>query len=157
MAGTIRTNPFLITLLAILALVLSTPSRTYGAEGTVSFYEEQNRLSCRYHVELARTPQEQENGLMYRTKLPSDRGMLFIYRDDKPKYFWMKNTLIPLDMIYISRKLIVTEVYRNARPMDETIISSTMGARYVLELNAGEAERCAIRPGTRVRFQGVSR
>ena len=102
-----------------------------------------------FQVELARTDSEREKGLMYRAELPADHGMLFVFYDDAPRSFWMKNTLIPLDMIFINSRLEVVEVKANVPPCREDPCPSypSEPAMYVLEINGGLAEKNGIKQG----------
>jgi uncharacterized membrane protein (UPF0127 family) len=102
-------------------------------------------------VEVARTAEEQEKGLMFRRSLPKDGGMLFNAQSEQEISMWMKNTYIPLDMIFVSEKGRVISVAHDAKPMSETIISSGAPAYAVIELNAGTAKKLSIRVGDLVR------
>ncbi|HNS14624.1 MAG TPA: DUF192 domain-containing protein, partial [Syntrophorhabdaceae bacterium] len=108
-----------------------------GGERWVTFYNAGGQKACVFSVELAIAPEEQERGLMFREKLPDNCGMLFLYSDDDIRHFWMKNTFISLDMIFLNAKRKVVGVFHAARPRDPTTISSIYPARYVLEVNAG--------------------
>lgn len=107
-----------------------------------------------YGVELARTPEERGRGLMYRKTLKQDRGMFFIFSSSTIQSFWMKNTLIPLDMIFIDENLKVAGIVENAQPHDLSGQHINRPSRYVLEVNSGETARHGIVPGTLVVPQG---
>lgn len=102
-------------------------------------------------VEVARTAEEQEKGLMFRRSLPNDGGMLFNAQSEQEISMWMKNTYIPLDMIFVSEKGRVISVAHDAKPMSETIISSGAPAYAVIEVNAGTAKKLSVRVGDLVR------
>lgn len=106
-------------------------------------------------VELALTPEEQQRGLMFREQLPSGDGMLFVFEDDRVRTFWMKNTLIPLDMIFIARGGRVVGVVHEAVPRTEDPRRVLEKSRYVLEVPGGWARAKGIGPGTTVRFENV--
>jgi hypothetical protein len=108
-----------------------------------------------FRVELARTEPEREKGLMFREKLAPDAGMLFLFERPSVQTFWMKNTLIPLDMIFIGSDHAVVGVVANAEPL--TLTARTVGepSQYVLEIGGGLAARVGIRAGDRVEFRGV--
>jgi uncharacterized protein len=89
------------------------------------------------NIEVADTPDEWENGLMNRTSMPWYAGMLFVFKDDEPRYFWMDNTLIPLDMLFITKDLTIIGIHENATPLSRDIIASSGPCRYVLEVNGG--------------------
>ncbi|WP_235523839.1 DUF192 domain-containing protein [Caulobacter sp. Root487D2Y] len=109
-----------------------------------------SRGRVRFTVELAVTKAEQERGLMFRKSLAPDRGMLFPYNPPQRAAFWMKNTLIPLDIIYIAPDGRVLSIARNAVPHDETPIPSGGIIRGVLEIPGGRAAQLGILPGDRV-------
>lgn len=123
---------------------------------SVVFFDLKDRETCRFLAELALTPREWERGLMFKTYMPRRTGMLFMGESDTMQYFWMKNTCIPLDMVFINSRYEVVHVHAGARPNDEKTISSRYPARYVLEVNAGEAKECSIRKGYKARFGDIS-
>jgi uncharacterized membrane protein (UPF0127 family) len=104
----------------------------------------------RFQVEIAATRAQQERGLMFRKGLAPDRGMLFTYAKPQRVAYWMKNTLIPLDILYIAADGRVLSIARNARPHDETPLASGGPVLGVLELAGGRAAQLGILPGDRV-------
>ncbi len=108
-------------------------------------------------VELARTEPERRKGLMDRASLPEDAGMLFIFDAPEVLSFWMKNTLIPLDMIFIDDAGTIVGIVERAEP--RTLTERTVGkpSRYVLEVNGGWSKAHGVRAGDRVRFENVPR
>lgn len=102
------------------------------------------------HAEIADTDEERAQGLMFRTEMAEDHGMLFVFPAMRPLGFWMRNTLIPLDMIFIKDDGVIHHIHANAKPQDETIIPSQGPVSRVLELNGGAAERMGIKPGDRL-------
>lgn len=109
-----------------------------------------DRGAYRFQVEVADSPQERGYGLMCRRSLAPDRGMLFLFERAEPQAFWMRNTLIPLDIIYIGQDGRVVSIVRNAQPLDERGLPSGGPAKYVLELAAGRAAQIGLLPGDRV-------
>jgi hypothetical protein len=103
-----------------------------------------------FSIEVMRTPDELERGLMYRRYLPADRGMLFDFQVERPVTMWMKNTYIPLDMVFVSRNGVVASIAKNAEPLSERIIPSGKPVLAVVELNAGAADRIQLKPGDHV-------
>ena len=100
----------------------------------------ENKLSKNkefFLVELAKNEYEREKGLQCKKHLKKNEGMLFIWSDEDYRNFWMKNTVIPLDLIFINSSLEVIEVYFDARPFSEKLIRSEKRAKFVLELNVG--------------------
>ncbi len=110
-----------------------------------------------FQVELADTPTERATGLMHRKFMPRYQGMLFDFHAEEPVMMWMKNTYIPLDMVFVSRKGVVTKVASDTVPMSEEIISSGPPAYAVIEFNAGVAKEMAIAPGDEVRHPAFKR
>ncbi|WP_312164443.1 DUF192 domain-containing protein [Phenylobacterium sp.] len=104
----------------------------------------------RFFVEIADNDAERERGLMFRKEVPSDRGMLFDFQTPREVAFWMKNTLIPLDIIYIRRDGTVLSIARNTTPLSETPIPSGGPVVGVLELAGGRAEQIGLMPGDRI-------
>lgn len=111
--------------------------------------------SARFTVELAETSEARSRGLMYRESLPRSEGMLFVYPSPQHASFWMKNTLIPLDMIFADAAGRVTVVHSNAIPGDETPIDGGDGVQFVLEINGGLAKRMGIAPGSELRHPAI--
>ena len=104
-----------------------------------------------FAVELADEPDERSRGLMFRTELAPASGMLFVYDTPRRAQFWMKNTLIPLDMIFADAAGTVLKVHANAVPGDLTPIDGGEGIRFVLEINGGLAAKLGIVPGAELR------
>lgn len=111
----------------------------------------------RVTVEIADEPAERALGLMNRSSLPPDHGMLFVYQRPQPASFWMKNTLIPLDLLYMDATGVVRHIHRKARPMDLTPLPGAAPGDtdpdrlMVLEIGGGEAARLDIAPGAILR------
>jgi uncharacterized protein len=103
-----------------------------------------------FQVEMAITPDEKEHGLMFRRELPDGHGMLFDFMVDQPVAFWMKNTYIPLDMIFIRGDGRILRIAENTEPMSERNIPSGGPVRAVLEVIAGTAKKFGIAAGDRV-------
>ncbi|MEW6258140.1 MAG: DUF192 domain-containing protein [Pseudomonadota bacterium] len=101
-------------------------------------------------VEVARTDKQREVGLMFRKEMPERQGMLFDFKQDQPVYMWMKNTYIPLDMLFIRSDGTIARIEAMTTPLSERTISSGEPVRAVLELNGGAARRLGIAPGDRV-------
>ena len=106
-------------------------------------------------VEIARSNPERERGLMFRQSLEPGRGMLFLFERPEKLKFWMKNTYIPLDMIFISEQMRILAVEENAEPLTLNPRGPDLDARYVLEVPGGWARAHGVGPGLEVRFVGV--
>jgi uncharacterized protein len=108
-----------------------------------------------FSVEVATTPQQHAQGLMFRRKMPADSGMVFVYRQAQPISMWMKNTMIPLDMVFINGSGAITKIVERTIPMSQEIIASGGSVKSVLELNGGTASRLGLKAGDRVSLSGV--
>lgn len=106
--------------------------------------------TSRVYLEIANTPSEREKGLMFRKSMEEDRGMLFIFPVERQQSFWMKNTYIPLDMIFISSQFEVVGIVENATPFSEEQRSVAGVSQFVIELNGGRAKELGIRKGDKV-------
>ncbi len=103
-----------------------------------------------FKVEIADNEASREEGLMFRPAMPADAGMLFDFKVTDRVYFWMKNTYIPLDMIFIRADGTVATIAANTKPLSEKTVPSEEPVRFVLELNAGTAERLGLKVGDKV-------
>lgn len=99
-----------------------------------------NTTKITYHVEIANTPHSRAKGLMKKNSIPDDHGMLFIFEKPQIISMWMKNTYIPLDMLFLDKNGKIIWIHENAKPLDESIISSRFPASFVIELNAGQVK-----------------
>ncbi len=104
----------------------------------------------RFDVEVAQTPAQMTQGLMFRTSLAPDAGMLFDYKQGTVATMWMRNTLIPLDMLFIDAQGRIVNIHERAVPQSLDVIAAAAPVRAVIELNGGTAARLGIRPGDRV-------
>ena len=105
-----------------------------------------------FNVEVAKTIEERRIGLMYRKKLLNNEGMLFIFPREKIIKLWMKNTYIPLDVIFISENKVIVDIKKNMEKLSETIVKSKVKSRYALEFNAGLINKLDIEIGDKVLF-----
>jgi uncharacterized protein len=101
-------------------------------------------------VEIVSTPEAVTRGLMYRTELPDGHGMLFVFREEKDQRFWMKNTLIPLDMIFIGADQVIVGIHPNAVPLSTATVGVGRPSRWVLEVPGGWSARSGVASGDRV-------
>jgi uncharacterized membrane protein (UPF0127 family) len=108
-----------------------------------------------FRVEVARTPEEHERGLMWREHLDADAGMLFVFDEPREQVFWMKNTLIPLDMIFIARDGRILGIVESAVPRTETARRVAGLSQYVLEIGGGQSAKQGIRAGQLIELQSV--
>jgi len=126
-----------------------------GARTPRAHVETADGATITYALELATTPDEQARGLMHREHMQRDFGMLFIFPTEKRQSFWMKNTLLPLDMVFIRKDGVIDSIIERATPRSLTARESRGEAMYVLELIGGETERVGIQAGDRFTFEGL--
>jgi uncharacterized membrane protein (UPF0127 family) len=107
----------------------------------------------KFEVEVVTTPETRAQGLMFRSAMAPNAGMLFLYPGEQPVSFWMKNTLIPLDMLFLKADGSIARIAHNAAPHDETPIESGAAVKAVLEVNGGTARALGIKEGDRVEYQ----
>ncbi len=103
-----------------------------------------------FRVEIADDPREQERGLMFRRSMADDEGMLFPYSTDRRASFWMRNTYIPLDIIFIEANGTIESIAERTTPLSEKSVRSKGPVRFVLEINGGLSDTLGIAPGDRV-------
>ena len=151
-----------IAVLAVFFQINSSPSQALAVSCHPDLALFQGRGAVvEVQVEIADTAQERAHGLMFRRNLPSGQGMLFIYETPQPVNFWMRNTLIPLDMIFIDARGVVRHVHAMARPLDETGIpgatpdDAAPDRLMVLEVPGGDAARLGIVPGMVLSHPGL--
>ena len=108
-------------------------------------------------VEVARTAEERRRGLMFRKQLAADRGMLFVFPVEEVQSFWMRNTKISLDLLFLDSKARIVGIIRKAEPNNDQSLSVPTPARYVLEVNAGFADRHGVKTGGQARIKGLAR
>lgn len=109
-----------------------------------------------FTVDVVDTPESRAQGLMYRQELAPDAGMLFDFLDERPVSFWMRNTFIPLDMLFIGADGVVRNIHVNARPHDPTSIPSDGPVQFVLEIPGGRSEELGIEAGDTVEHARIT-
>jgi uncharacterized membrane protein (UPF0127 family) len=138
-------------LFAVVLLAVSAPAKL--PEGAVRFQTARGEWVVR--VEVAGNDADRARGLMFRRDLPPDHGMIFVFSSSEEHGFWMHNTLLSLDMIFLDEDRRVVGVVANATPQTDTPRTVGKPSRYVIEVAAGEAAAHAIGPGTQVAFVDV--
>jgi uncharacterized protein len=120
------------------------------AAETDLIFETKDGRNLAFKVELARTDEEIKRGLMERTSLAEDAGMLFLFEDIAPRAFWMRNTFIPLDIIFMDADGIITHIHHDAVPQDITPLPSEGAVAHVLEIGGGLAKKLNITEGDKI-------
>lgn len=126
---------------------------SFTKEGELTLYKISNdSIVAKIDIEVADTDYDVQTGLMYRSSMKDSQGMLFIFNDMRERSFYMKNTEFPIDIIYLDNNKRIVSFQENAKPLDETSLSSKVPAQYVLEVNAGLAEKWILDVGDRMEF-----
>ena len=132
---------------------LKTEPIVFTKEGELSIFKSQtDSLLVQLEIEIASTEYETQTGLMYRKGMEEKQGMLFIFPNEEVHAFYMKNTQFPLDIVYIKADSTIASFQENAEAFNEKSLSSTVPVQYVLELNAGLAEKWQLEIGDKVDF-----
>lgn len=121
-------------------------------EGNLSILNDENKTLAEFKIEIADSPYEKQTGLMYRDSLDEQHGMLFIFENSELRGFYMKNTLIPLDLIFIDENYEIVHIYSKATPYETASISSQLPAKYVFEINGGLSEQIGIQKGMKIKY-----
>lgn len=130
---------------------------TESAAATVVFSPSSGAPPWLVKVEVARSSEELMRGLMFRRELGPDSGMLFIFSGEEVRRFWMRNTYIPLDMVFLDAHRVVVGIEENAVPLDETSRGPDAPAQYVVEVRAGAARQHGLGVGARAEFHDLGR
>jgi len=141
--------------LATVLFVLMSITSSCGAEPKVVISTREGRESV-FQVEVADTPAKRELGLQYRKELAADRGMIFLFPAPSVQSFWMKNTPLPLDMIFIGSDRKIVGIVEQTVPFSLDSRSVGTPSQFVLEINGGLSKQLGIRAGDSVRFEGIA-
>ncbi|MFX1706453.1 DUF192 domain-containing protein [Chitinophaga sp. CC14] len=126
----------------------------FKKQGALAFVSKSGADTLRkIDIQLAQTDEQRADGLMYRKSMTDDQGMLFIFPDMEERAFWMKNTYISLDIIYIDDKLEIVSIQKYATPLSEESLPSFKKAKYVLEVNGGFCDKYHIKYGDKITYQ----
>ncbi|MBC2839759.1 DUF192 domain-containing protein [Robiginitalea sp. SC105] len=127
---------------------------SFTKEGVLRILDaETDSIKVVLDIEIADSEYETQTGLMYRNEMRDDRGMLFVFDAPALHAFYMKNTMMPLDILFIDSNLEIATIRQNARPLDESSISSGVPVQYVLEVNAGLSAKWGLEAGDRITYQ----
>lgn len=126
---------------------------SFTKEGELTFINSTGEMISQLDIEIADDDEQRMTGLMFRDKMEENQGMLFIFPYETQQSFWMKNTIIPLDMIFINSKLEIVKIHKNTTPYSEQSYSSIKPAQYVIEVNAGYTSKYGIKEGDKIVFR----
>lgn len=149
--------PFIIPLFKGAPDTSKNPSITpveipFHAEGKLTIKNKSGITQKKLTIEIADTPEEAARGLMFRSSMKEENGMLFIFNSEQQHYFYMRNTRIPLDIVYINSDMEIVHAVKNAVPFDETSLPSKHPVKYVLEINGGMMDKWGIEIGDKISF-----
>jgi len=130
----------------------TTLDKAFAPESAVTITDADGKEIIKVDIEVARTKAERDLGLMHRRKLPDHGGMLFIMDTEKLQSFWMRNTYIPLDIIYVNAKKEIVHIAENTTPLSDNPVPSIFPAKYVLEVNAGFSKAYGLTKGNILNF-----
>ena len=125
----------------------------FKKEGELQFIKMAEQDTININIEVAQTEEEISQGLMYRTSLGKQEGMLFIFEQSEMRSFWMKNTYIPLDILFVTSDYEIITIGHNTEPFSQASVTSTAEAQYVVEVNAGFCDKNGIKEGDNIAFQ----
>ncbi|MDX1364981.1 DUF192 domain-containing protein [Arenibacter latericius] len=161
-----QTKVYLVALLAIFTLVVSckegekdkpvitTAPIEFKKDGTLEIVQQQtDSVLVKLDIEIAESEYETATGLMYRSSMAPKQAMLFLFDDLEMRSFYMKNTEIALDIIFIDENNKIVSIQKNAKPFDETGLSSLVPAKSVLEVNAGKSDEWGLEVGDVISYQ----
>ncbi|WP_339894427.1 DUF192 domain-containing protein [uncultured Algibacter sp.] len=130
---------------------------TFTKEGELTVFNASDSTKVSLNIEIADTDFDIQTGLMYRNSMENNQGMLFVFDDETERFFYMKNTKIPLDLIYINANSKIVSFQKNAKPFDESSLPSNASAKYVLEVNAGLVDIWRLSVGDSIKFINLSK
>jgi|WetSurSiteA1Bulk_404760.scaffolds.fasta_scaffold11036_1 uncharacterized protein len=131
----------------VIAIQYAEPFREpqFTKEGELTFFSKDMKKIVSIDIEIADNPRETTQGLMFRRSMGEKQGMLFIFAVQKPRHFWMKNTYIPLDIIFVNSKMEIVQTERNTKPLSEKLIPVHRDTVFTVEVNAGFCRKYGIR------------
>ena len=128
------------------------PEPEFVNEGSLDFISEDGEVLATIDIEVADTEPDRNQGMMYRRSMADSLGMLFIFPRSEPRAFWMKNTYISLDIIFVDDSLRIVTIQKNALPFSEKSLPSSQPARYIVEVVGGFCDRQGIKEGDLIKF-----
>lgn len=151
-----------IVLIAVYVIAFIIPTNTDQAteeteykfmkEGSLTFTDSLNNPITKIDIEIADTGDDRQNGLMYRKSMEMNQGMLFIFPVEELQSFWMRNTYLPLDMIFVNADKKIITIHKNTKTLSDQSYASTEPAQYVVEVNAGFADKYSLKTGDKINW-----
>jgi uncharacterized membrane protein (UPF0127 family) len=128
------------------------PEPQFKKEGDLTFLKKDGKEVKKINIEVADNGPERQQGLMFRKSMPENEGMLFIFPEDDDQAFWMKNTIMPLDIIFINSDKQIVKIYKNTTPYSEKSLPSGKKAMYVIETVAGFCDKFGVAEGDKINY-----
>ena len=126
---------------------------SFTKEGELTLLKAENdSIISTIDIEIADDEYSTQTGLMYRHSMAENQGMLFVFNDSRQRSFYMKNTEIPLDIIYLNSDKVIVSFQKNSKSFDETSLPSEAASQYVLEINAGLSDKWKLKKGDKIQF-----
>ena len=122
----------------------------FKKQGELRFLTPQQDFIAGIDIELAQNESQQQLGLMYRDALAENQGMLFLFDNEEVRSFWMKNTILPLDMIFVNARSEIVTIHKHTTPYSDETYVSTRPAKFVIEVNAGYTDKRKVSVGDRI-------
>jgi uncharacterized protein len=126
---------------------------SFVKQGDLSFTDAKDNFKTKINIEIADNDDKRTTGLMFRDKMDENQGMLFIFDSESPQAFWMKNTILPLDIIFVNSKMQIVKIQKNAEPYSEKSLPSEKPAQYVVEVNAGYCDKLGVKEGDKITWR----
>lgn len=127
----------------------------FTKEGELTFRSAEGKYKLMIDIEIAETPAERERGMMYRNQMSDTQGMFFIFDGNEPRSFWMKNTHLPLDIMFVDEGGEIVTIHKNTVPYDESSLESTAPAKFVVEVVAGFSDKNGIVSGDKIVWRRI--
>jgi uncharacterized membrane protein (UPF0127 family) len=131
------------------------PEVPFVSEGELSFVDKNGKTLQKIEIEIADDDRQREQGLMWRKKMLDSRGMVFIFSEESPQRFWMRNTYLPLDIIYVNSKMEIVSIQKNCAILNDKGLPSAKPAQFVVEVNGGFSDKHGIKEGTKIMFKDL--
>lgn len=122
----------------------------FQKEGELTFNSAENNFISKIDIEIADDEESRATGLMFRDKMDQSEGMLFVFPNEELQSFWMKNTILPLDIIFVNSKMEIVKIQKNAEPYSKESLPSVKPAQYVVEVNAGYCDKLRIKESDKI-------
>ncbi|MEW6702637.1 MAG: DUF192 domain-containing protein, partial [Bacteroidota bacterium] len=125
-------------------------SYSFQKEGELLFTDVKGKIISKIDIEIADDDEQRQTGLMFRNKMDENQGMLFIFPTEEQQAFWMENTVLPLDIIFVNSKMEIVKIHKNAEPYSKKTLPSGKPSQYVVEVNGGYCSKFNVKEGDKI-------